>query len=275
MSTVAILGTDALGGALAHSLARRNRIKRIRLIDPATGTAKGTALDIQQAGAVERFDTHLATGRIDSLIGASVVVMATPVQPRTTAAHLLQQVAPLTQQIPVVCADATHENLIVRAVNDFELDRHQIVGSAPTGMVSSMKAIVALEAGVSPREVSINLLGTPGRHPVVPWSRATIAGYTLETALTPQQQTRLRSRIASLWPPGPITLAAAAAQVVEAILFGSSRILTCFVAEDATRATCAPSVGVQLGPRGVVRIITPDLTQQERVHLENATTALD
>ena len=89
MSTVAILGTDALGGALAHSLARRNRIKRIRLIDPATGTAKGTALDIQQAGAVERFDTHLATGRIDSLIGASVVVMATPSSEHSGRRHEL------------------------------------------------------------------------------------------------------------------------------------------------------------------------------------------
>jgi hypothetical protein len=48
-----------VGGAIASTLAIRARVTAIRLIDRAADLAAGKALDIQQAGPVEGFDTRL------------------------------------------------------------------------------------------------------------------------------------------------------------------------------------------------------------------------
>ena len=50
MPQIAIIGAGALGGALAHKLASRNRLAEVRLIDPAESVAQGKALDIVQSG---------------------------------------------------------------------------------------------------------------------------------------------------------------------------------------------------------------------------------
>ena len=57
--TVCIIGAGELGGAIAHALARGERVDRVRLIDDAGTIAAGKALDIQQAGAIDGFHTRL------------------------------------------------------------------------------------------------------------------------------------------------------------------------------------------------------------------------
>ena len=278
MSIIAILGAGTLGGALAHKLAARERVRVVRLIDPASGVAAGKALDIQQAGAVERFDTRVtAAGEIDAVIGAAAVVVAGPADTPEedwqgeAALALLDRVAGLTRRTPIVCAGASHGPLVADGVQQLGIERKRIFGSAPGALVSGLRALVALEAGVSPGEVAINLLGVPPAHPVVTWSSATIGGYPLEDALSPPQLARLRDRAQHLWPPGPFVLASAAARVVEALVVdGAQRTFACFVAEGAREGPGAQSVGVTLGPAGVEEIPPATLSRLERVRLENA-----
>jgi malate/lactate dehydrogenase len=77
----------------------------------------------------------------------------------------------------------------------------------------------------------------------------------------------LSARIPGLWPPGPYALASAAARVVEAIAGGSRRRFSCFVSLGRGQAGAMP---VELGEDGVLRIIEPALTRQERTRLDNA-----
>ena len=49
MGFIAIAGCGALGGALAHKLAGRDRVAEVRLIDPEGRIAQGKALDILQS----------------------------------------------------------------------------------------------------------------------------------------------------------------------------------------------------------------------------------
>ena len=49
MPMIAVIGAGPLGGALAHVLARRNRVGDVRLIDPDGKVAEGKALDILQS----------------------------------------------------------------------------------------------------------------------------------------------------------------------------------------------------------------------------------
>ena len=278
MSFIAILGAGSLGGALAHKLAGRDRVRAVRLIDPVSGVAAGKALDIQQAGPVERFDTRVtAATEIDAVIGAAAVVVTGPAdRPEEdwqgeAALALLGRVAGLTRRAPIVCAGASQGPLVAIGVQQLGIDRLRIFGSAPGALVSGLRALVALEAGVSPGEVAINLLGVPPAHPVVPWNSATIGGYPLEDTLSPPQLARLRDRVAQLWPPGPFVLASAASRVVEALVAGGARrTFTCFVGESAGDRPGAQSVGVTLGPGGIKKILPATLSRVEQVRLDNA-----
>ena len=77
MTTACIIGAGELGGAVAHALARGERVGRVVLIDAAGGVAAGKALDIQQSGAVEGFHTQLAgTDDLTRVTGCDVCVVA-------------------------------------------------------------------------------------------------------------------------------------------------------------------------------------------------------
>jgi malate/lactate dehydrogenase len=83
---------------------------------------------------------------------------------------------------------------------------------------------------------------------------------------------RLDARVAALWPPGPYALASAAAKIIAAILGGTRRLVTCFVAPDDSAGTRArpAALPVRLGRTGVVDVVLPELSVRERVRLENA-----
>ncbi len=59
MSVVAIIGAGTLGASLAHTIAVRDRIGEVRLIDTELAIATGKALDILQSAPVERFATRV------------------------------------------------------------------------------------------------------------------------------------------------------------------------------------------------------------------------
>ena len=59
MSFVAIIGSGPLGGAIAHTLAARDRVGEVRLIDAEERIAQGKALDILQSSPIEDFSTRV------------------------------------------------------------------------------------------------------------------------------------------------------------------------------------------------------------------------
>ncbi len=277
MARVVVLGAGELGGALAHKLAARDRVGSVCLVDSARGVAAGKALDIRQSGPIERFGTRLAAGTVDAVVGAGVVVVADPVRPRGEAGRsdpgsaLVERVAALAGDAPIVCAGAAGGELIARAVRELSIARCRIMGSAPEALAAGLRALIALEADVSPGQVAVQVLGRPPEHPVVAWSTASVAGGRLEDRLSPSALARVRRRVERLWPPGPYVLASAAARVVEALAAGGSRrVFTCFVGDGSRRSASAPCVPVTLGAGGVDGVLAPVLSPSERVRLDNA-----
>ena len=286
---VAILGASVLGGALAHKLAGRDRVDEIRVVDPNATVAAGTALDIQQAGAIEGFRTRVVSaGDVQAAAGAAVIVLAGFARPTALSEDedendqgeaeyaILKQVAQLDSDAVLVCADASHRPLIERGVREMKIPRARVIGSAPGALASALRALVALEVEGSPSQVALAVLGTPPHHTVISWSDATVRGQALTQLLEPQRLTRLKARVPSLWPPGPYSLASAASRVCEAIVGGGSdRAFSCFVGLDRELGArhVVSALSVVLGPQGVTRILTPSLSVHERVELENALAA--
>ena len=276
--TVCIIGAGELGGAVAHALARGERVRRVLLVDEAGTVASGKALDIQQAGAIDGFHTIVAgTHDLTRATGCGVCVVADSALPpgdwrRDDALTMMKRLRGLIGDAPTVLAGAGHTGLLLASVLEAGFERERTLGSAPDALVSATRAIVALEARCSPSEVGISVLGAPPSGFVVPWGEASIGGHTLERVLTQVQIRRVEARVTRLWPPGPHALGLGAARVIEALVTSARRassVLTVLGGEFGVR----DRVGVLpcwLGPQGIAEVRLPTLNARERVQLETA-----
>lgn len=279
MASVAIIGAGALGGAVAQALASRDTVRRVLLVDAAAGVAAGKALDLLQSGAVNGSHVRLeGTDDLSRAVGSAVCVIADRHGPPEAewagdeGLALLRRLLQWTEDTPLVFAGASQSSLMLTARHEHHVRRRALVGSAPEAYASAMRSMVALEAGCSPAEVSLAVLGLPPRGLVVPWSEAAIGGFALERTLTPVAITRLEARAPRLWPPGPFALGGAAARAVEAIVTTSRRalnILTVLDGEYGVRERLG-STPALLDSSGVASVRVPLLSTRERVLVETA-----
>jgi malate dehydrogenase len=273
MSFIAIIGAGPAGGAIAHKIAARDRIREIRLIDDERGAAEGKALDILQSGPIEGFGTLLkGESSIAAAAGASAIVVAD--HARGSAEYsgeqglaMLRQLSTFEVRAPIVFAGATQLELLDRAATELRINPARLVGSAPLALESALRALAALRLDISGVEISLRVLGIPPNAAVVAWEESSAFGQPLSSQMAAHEISALSARIPGLWPPGPYALASAAARVVEAIAGGSRRRFSCFVSLGRGQAGAMP---VELGEDGVLRIIEPALTRQERTLLDNA-----
>ena len=277
MHEVAIIGAGDMGGALAHALARSRVAGSIRLIDATGRIAEGKALDIAQAAPVEGFATQLS-GSTDSIdvAGAAVVVIAD----RALGAEwqgdeglmLVTRVLQLAPRAIIVCAGASQRELVDLGVRERHASRPRIVGSAPEALSAAVRALVALDRDASAADVALSVVGVPPERMVISWEDATLGGFALTRLIDEPARRRIAARVAALWPPGPLALAAAATKVVECVLGRSRRATSCFVAPDdgAGSRLRTAALPVRLGPAGVEAVILPPLSAAERVALDNA-----
>ena len=279
MPFVAIVGAGDLGGTLAHALARRDRIAEICLIDAAPGTAAGIALDVQQAGPIERFRARVrASEDLSVARGAAVIVLADSARPPhrewqgEDGLTLIRALVRLDRHAVIICAGATQRTLIVQGLDATAVSPACLLGSAPGALVSALRAIIALETDSSPNDVTLSVHGIPPERSVVAWSSATIGGYAISDLLDPPSLARVKARVSQLWPPGPYALAAAAAAACEAVAGGRTRpTFTCFAAMNGPSQNArVAAMTVRLGSRGVRELIEPALSPIERVQLDNA-----
>ncbi len=274
---VAIVGAGDIGGATAHALASCDRVSRVLLVDAAADAAAGKALDMQQSGAVDGFHTRLdGTGDESRLVGCSVCVIADRFGANAgewqgdQGLSMLTRILPYLADSPIVFAGASQVDLLSTMAEEAHIRRQRLLGSSPEALASAITAIVALEAGCSPREVMLAVLGAPPAGFVVPWSEASIGGYAVQRVLSQVQLARIEARAVRLWPPGPYTLGAAAARITEGILSNSRRsfsVLTQLGGEFGVRHR-AGALPARLAAGGIAQTRVPELSTRERVQLQ-------
>lgn len=275
MNDVAIMGAGELGGALAHLLAQRNVARAICLIDEAGRIAAGKALDIAEAAPI--------VGSVTDVVGSSdatgaataaIVVIADRAGGNEWQGEeglaLLRRLVQMAPRAIIVCAGASHRELVDRGAGELGLKRASIFGSAPEALTSAVRAIVALETDRSPGDVALTVLGVPPSHVVIPWEEATIGGFAATRIIDGPSRRRIAATVPALWPPGPYALAAAAVKTIEAIVGGSRRLSNCFVAPEKAARTRTSALPVRLGPSGIVDVVVPELSAYDRVALDNA-----
>lgn len=278
MATAVILGAGDLGGAIARQLAAADVISTVTLMDEAESVASGKALDIRQAGAIERSVAVVkGSGSLDVVVDAQFIVLADTaaqsVEWRDDAAvGLIARVLRLNETAPIVCAGASQDTAIERAVRDFGVPRHRIFGTAPEAFRFAVAAITALEAGCAAPDVSLSVVGRPPAHIIVPWEDASIAGRRATAVLPAPALARLGARLPRLWPPGPLALAGAAARAIAAARSRTPHTISAFVSLTRDEGTLG-RVGmlpVLLNDRGVSAVLKPALSRRDQVRLDTA-----
>ncbi len=276
MPMIAVIGAGPLGGALVDTLARRSRIREVRLIDPDAKVAEGKALDILQSAPVEQFVTRVsAAGALAAAAGADAIVMADLVAGGEISGEsglaLLRQLARLDTSAPLVFAGGQQRELMMRGRAELGIAPDRLIGSAPLALESAVTAIVAALIDGSAQDLSIGIAGVPPRDVVIGWDAATAFHQPLATTLAPHHMASVSARLAALWPPAAYTLASAGARVAEAAAVGSRRRFTCFVGIDGAidGRTVVAAVPVMFVRGGVGKVLQPALSRHERTTFDN------
>jgi malate dehydrogenase len=268
MSKVAILGAGPIGSAVAQRLAQRARVHDVILVDAQVNVASGKALDLQQSGPIEHFDTRV-TAAADPLaaVGADVIVLADDVGSGDWEGErglaLVRQLVRAGAAAPIVFAGPAQAGLMEGCVRDANVSPRRLVGTAPSAVVGAVKVLAAIELNLSTVELTVT-----GRPPafVVGWSAATCAGSLLTDRVPAHRLLAISDAVKRLWPPGPQAIGAATAPVVEALVAGSRRLhpaLSVLEGELGLRGS-AVMLPLELGHGRVLARVVPSLSPQER-----------
>ena len=279
MKRVAIVGAGEIGAAVALALAEHETVREVRLIDQSSLVAAGKALDITQSGPIAGSDTRVTgAADLDAVAGADAVVIAdrhgAGEWTGDEAIALLRRLLTVAGRSPLIVAGPHYDDLLRAAHRELGVDPRRLLGSAAEALASGARALTGAASGASPVDVSVPVLGMPGRW-VFGWSDARIGLGPASARLTPVALTRIESQVAACWPPGPSALGSAAAAVVRAIAHGRLRQLTVFTPVEHTldirRAVVAVPVSLDSG--GVRAGQWPPLSARERVLLDGALSA--
>jgi malate dehydrogenase len=271
--TIAVIGAGELGATLARRLAAGAVYRRVLLLDPDVGKAKGKALDILQSGPVEGFDTQVEGGALESLGEVDAVAIADP--PALDPGHLPSEAAAILDGVraslgrgPLVVAGG-HPAVVELAVEKGH-PRDLVLGSAPVAIAAALRRHLALALDVRPRDVAATVLGRPPGRLVMPRGTATIGGLPIDR-LAPFAGRAALARVEGRWP-GPVALAAAAARVLRALTSADASVLSVIVslAGEYGHRGRALAVPARLGHGRVLGVVELDLDPVDRVAFDNA-----
>jgi len=293
---IALVGAGQIGGNLALLSAQRE-LGDVVLFDipKAEGMAKGKALDMQQQSTIGRFDSRLSgTSSYEDLAGADVVIITAglPRKPGMSREDLLQTnlkiMTDVATNLKKVCPDAFMIN-VANPLDAMVYALKQVTGGSATQVVgmsgvldtARFKAFLAMELGVSMKDITTFVLGGHGDD-MVPVRRLTTVGGVPVTELIPAERldeiiARTRkggAELVGLYQTGSAYFApaAAAVEMAEAYLKDQKRVLPC-------AAWCTGQFGIKdmyfgvpcvIGSGGVERILEFELDADEKAMIETS-----
>jgi malate dehydrogenase len=295
---VTVVGAGMVGGTTAQRLAERDYADVV-LVDIVEGMPQGKALDIMQSGPVVGYDSRMtgANGYEDTEKSDLVVITSgSPRKPGMSRDDLLQVNARIVREVTENVVRRSPECILVVVSNPLdamvtlahevsEFPKERVVGMAGVLDSARFRTFIAMEAGVSVRDVHAFVLGGHG-DTMVPLPRySSVAGIPLPKLL-PQdrieaivQRTRDGgAEIGRLLGQGTAFYAPSAAtcEMVDSILLDQKRVLPCAAYLDGEYGISGIFMGVPcvLGRRGVERILEIELSEDERREVQASADAV-
>ncbi|MDZ7363311.1 MAG: malate dehydrogenase [candidate division KSB1 bacterium] len=285
---ISVIGAGNVGATTALFLAQQ-RLGDIVLIDIIEGMPEGKALDMDEAGPVARFEGHVVgTNNYENLLESDIVVMTAglPRKPGMTRMDLLTKNAEIVTAAMRKVAELAPKSIVVMVTNPLDVmayvawkttgfPKSRVVGMAGVLDSTRFRFFVATALNVSVEDTQAMVLGGHGDS-MVPLPRyATVSGIPITQLLAADEIAKLVERtrkggteIVNLLKTGSAYYApaAAAAQMVEAIVFDKKRFLpaSAYLDGEYGLKNVFAGVPVILGRNGVEKIVELDLTAEEK-----------
>jgi malate dehydrogenase len=289
MLKIAIIGAGRVGESTAQFLAESSLAREIALLDVREGAAAGAALDIQETAPLLGFDTRLVGDTDPGVIAGAELVIITaglPRKPGMSRSDLLDMNVEILDKILVdVMREAPDSRILVvsnpvdvltyRAWQKTGWDRSRVFGQAGVLDASRMAAFIALETGLSTRDIHTLVLGGHGAAMVPMLRYSGINGVPLHHFMSQEAIDRIVDRtrhggaeILALKQTSSAYDAPAAAitTMVEAIALHRRRVLPTVALLEGEYGVTDVAMGVPcvLGADGMEKIIELELNAEER-----------
>ena len=296
---IALIGGGQIGGTLALLIGLK-QLGDVVLFDVVEGLPQGKALDIAQAGAVESYNAIFkGTNDYADIAWADVVIVTAgvPRKPGMSRDDLLSVNLKVMASVGagirtfapnafVVCITNPLDAMVWALRQYSGLPHRMVVGMAGVLDTARFRHFLAEELNVSVEEVSAFVLGGHG-DTMVPMPRfSTVAGIPLPELvqmgwITQEKLDHIIERtrnggaeIVSLMKTGSAYSAPAAAAIsmAESYLKDEKRVLPVAAYLNGPYGVEDLYVGVPavIGEKGVERIVTLKLTEDERLALDNS-----
>lgn len=295
---VSIIGAGMTGATTAHWLAEQE-LADLVLVDVIEGMPQGKALDLQEALPIVYKDVEVVgSNSYEATAGSDIVVITAgvPRKPGMSREDLLSINAEIVGTATRQSLQYSPDAIIVVLTNPLDtmaylamraggLPPERVVGQAGILDSARMRTFVSMELGVSVENVHCYVLGGHGDDMVPLVRHSNVAGVPLNRILPPDRLDMIVERtrkgggeIVSLLKTGSAFYApgAAVAQMVAAILKDKNLIVpaSAYMRGEYGLHDIFFGVPVQLGRKGVVKIIEYDLDESEQAALQKSASAV-
>ncbi len=295
---VTVIGAGNVGATAAQRIAEAG-LADVVLVDIVEGLPQGKALDLAEAAPVVGHDIRI-TGTNDyaETAGSDVIVVTSGLarQPGMTRDDLLAKNAGIVRSVVQQAVAHSPGAIIIVVTNPLDAMCHvaleasgfppeRVIGMAGVLDSARFRTFIAQELGVSVTSTHAFVLGGHG-DTMVPLPRySTAGGVPITELLSPERIEALVDRtrnggaeVVALLKTGSAFYAPAASvtQMVDSIINDRGMILPCAAYLQGEYATQGLYVGVpvELGRKGIQRIIEIELTNEEQQAFERSAAAV-
>ena len=288
MGRVSIIGSGNVGANAAFFIAEKG-VTDVLLIDVKQGLSRGKALDIMEAAPIRRYRNSLVgSDSLSDVAGSQMVVIAAGGirSPGMRREDLYSENAPLIRALAPEVARLAPEAVVVVATEPVDsltalftlrsgMPRTRVLGLG--GILDSMRlrALIARELGVSMEIVSAMVIGRHSDDMLCLPRYSSVSGIPV-TELLPAD--RIQAIVSETRSAGDLVVelakrssayyapSAAIAELADAVHMNLSRIfpVSLMLEGEYGIKDAALSVPAIIGEKGVTKILTPELTKEEK-----------
>ncbi|MGA2976951.1 MAG: malate dehydrogenase [Spirochaetia bacterium] len=295
MAWVSIIGAGNVGANAAFFIAEKG-VTDVLVVDIQPGLSQGKMLDIMEAAPIRRYRNALSgSDSLEDIKGSRLLIIAAgairaPGMRRedlfTTNAGLITALAPriarLAPESTVVIATEPVDSLTALFVRESGMPRSRVMGLGGILDSTRLRALIAREMDVSMEIVSAMVIGRHSDDMICLPRYSSVSGVPLPLLLPAErvaalmEETRaagdlvveMAKRSSSYYAPS-----AAVAELADAIHMNLNRIFPVSVLLEGEYGArgAALSLPAVIGEPGIVRVLTPELTNEEKAaFLESA-----
>ncbi len=295
---ITVIGGGHVGETAAFNAARLE-LGDVVLIDIVEGMPQGKGLDMFEASPIFGFDSAIkGTNDYADTAGSDVIIMTAglPRKPGMSRDDLLAKNTAIVQDCIGKAAKLSPDAIIIVVSNPLDamcevarrvskFPRERVIGMAGILDSARMRSFIAMELGVSVENTHAFVLGGHG-DTMVPLARySTVAGIPIPELIPADRLEAIIQRtrkgggeIVGLLKTGSAYYAPglAAAEMAEAILKDKHKILPCAAFMDGEYGISGIYLGVpiQLGRKGMEKVIEIELTADEKAELDKSAAAV-